>query len=130
MSFIRLALLIIIGVGLSACGEGSTAMGAADQLISSQLRSPSSYSVVSQKIVWTGNYKGRNSYVVRTEYDAQNGFGASIRDCKYVAFSLEGTQIKGKRNTMMLDCGSEPTMRQLGYTEESAIQMIVSQNFD
>jgi hypothetical protein len=65
----------------------SISVGNASQLIMKSLRSPSSFHLVSGEEVWTGkDKKSKPAHIVRIEYDAQNGFGAMIRDCKLVAY--------------------------------------------
>lgn len=74
---------------LAGCGSSpaETQIANASEIIKKELRSPASFSLVSGKTVWSGTTKqGLPAHVVRIEYDAQNGFGAAIRDCKMVAY--------------------------------------------
>jgi hypothetical protein len=81
---------LITGIVVSACGGGHSPNLAAATVIQDGLRSPSSYSEISSATVWTGKDKdGEEAYIVKVTYDAQNGFGAMIRDCQYVAFNYD-----------------------------------------
>ncbi len=57
-------------------------------VIKSSLRSPDSFEYISGKVIWQGIHKGNEAYVTLVSYNAQNGFGALIRGCAIVAFSL------------------------------------------
>jgi hypothetical protein len=78
-------------VGVKVCfylyqQSESSAIEHASVSIKGDLKSPSSFSLISGQRLWTGeNSTGNHAHVVRIEYDAQNGFGALIRGCSYVA---------------------------------------------
>lgn len=93
--------------------------GSAYQLIKSQLQSPSSFVPVSQSVLWQGKYKTRNAYIVKVEYDAQNGFGAMLRGCQYVAFSLENDKINWNQLFYLTDCFT-------GLTKEKEVELLSS----
>lgn len=58
------------------------------------LQSPSSYQFVFGDVLWSGETdSGERGYVVRVAYDAQNGFGALLRGCAFVAY---GETAEGK----------------------------------
>lgn len=100
--------LIAAMLTMSGCGEESTAMDAADQLVMNSLRSPSSYSPASKKVLWKGvNKDGHPAYIIRVDYDAQNGFGAMLRGCNLAAFYLKGDQF-GYRGTGVDSCMGSP----------------------
>lgn len=62
----------------------------AGTIIRSNLQAPDSYQFVSGKTLWTGTDKeGNEAYVVVVGYNAQNGFGALLRGCSYVAYSID-----------------------------------------
>jgi putative hemolysin len=58
-------------------------------VIQSQLNAPDSYEFVGGKTVWSGkDRKGQTAYVVLVSYNAQNGFGAKLRACSWVAYAV------------------------------------------
>lgn len=64
-------------------------------VLKKNLTSPATFSLVSSEVVWEGvDSAGHPAYIVGIEYDAQNGFGATIRDCKLVAYTLDGDKIR------------------------------------
>lgn len=67
---------------------------AADQLIADRLKAPATYRVVQQDVLWSASNGAQDAYIVRTEFDAQNGFGAMLRGCYYATFKVEGGQIR------------------------------------
>jgi len=80
-SFFWLVTLLLVG-----CTTDPNTSAMAGEIIKKDLRSPSSFSLVSGKEMWKGkDQEGNPAFIVRVEYDAQNGFGAMIRDCKLVA---------------------------------------------
>ena len=94
-----------LAISLSGCDASSVYDGG--EIIKQSLRSPSSYSLVSGKQVWAGkSAAGDVSYIVRIEYDAQNGFGATIRDCKFVAYSVKGSKVHWNQRSAMATCES------------------------
>ncbi len=84
----RILAAVLIGGLLAGCSKPREA-SVADKMISDKLKSPSSYSAVSQKTLWKGKHDGFDAYIIKTEFDAQNGFGAQIRDCYYTSFTLK-----------------------------------------
>lgn len=113
---------VVAALLLSACGV-SPDNGAAT-VIKKGLKSPSSYSQSSSKEVWSGKAPdGNKAYVVRVEYDAQNGFGAMIRDCQYVAFRVKGDEVMWQRNTAMAPCNLLPS-------ENKVVEWQVKVNFE
>lgn len=85
----------------------STATSGADQIIKGSLRSPSSYRVNSQKVLWSGKSGSRKAFIVKTEFDAQNGFGANIRDCYYTSFSIESNNVSWSQVWGLRKCSSD-----------------------
>lgn len=82
--------------------------GNAYALIQEGLRSPSSFSAVSSDTVWEGHdAKSNAARIVRVDYDAQNGFGATVRECQYVAFWYEGSKVFHFPNRHRWSCGSD-----------------------
>ena len=82
---------------LTACGGSVPGLGAAapsnpgkdggSSLIRGALKSPASYIEYSNKVIWSGtNSSGDDAYIAQVDYEATNGFGGSVRDCKVVAF--------------------------------------------
>ena len=96
---------------------------AAQQLVKESLRSPASFNPVSTTVTWKGRYQNRDAYVVKTEYDAQNGFGAMLRGCHYVAFALEGDQIHWNKLFFLEEC------RAPGIPESQLVEAVVIANF-
>jgi hypothetical protein len=91
----NLSLTIALLLMISGCGGNEEAIGGSDTVIQKSLKSPSSYRPVSHAVLWSGkSADGKNAYIVRTEYDAQNGFGALIRDCSYTSFTIEGEKVE------------------------------------
>lgn len=111
---------LIACIAITACGGNDPKVGAAT-VIQDGLRSPSSYSEISSATVWSGKNKGgEESYIVKVTYDAQNGFGAIIRDCQYVAFSFDKEKLvrwyRNKSNDSCSDAnvaGEEMVLRTL-----------------
>lgn len=57
-------------------------------VIKESLRSPDSFEYITGKVIWEGTYKGNSAFVTLVSYNAQNGFGALLRGCAIVAFSI------------------------------------------
>jgi hypothetical protein len=94
-------------------------------IIKKSLRSPSSFILVSGKEVWSGkNTEGDAAHIVRIEYDAQNGFGADIRDCKLVAYNDKGKKYEWKENGAMNQCGTKL------FDETQMVEIIRKINFE
>ena len=99
------ASIVVACIALSGCELTSVANGSG--IIQDGLRSPSSFSLVSGKEMWAGkSAAGNDAYIVRIEYDAQNGFGATIRDCKFVAYSVKGTKLHWNPQSSIATCES------------------------
>lgn len=80
------------------------AYGAADQIIQSQLTSPGSYKAVRHDLLWSATLGAESAYIVRAEYDAQNGFGAMLRGCQYVSFVITGEKLSYNRRDGQQQC--------------------------
>lgn len=87
-------------------GDGQ-AKQVADQIIKGELKAPGSFRTVRQDVLWSKKMAGETAYVVRTEYDAQNGFGALLRGCQYTSFITEGEQFRFDRLSGMQPCADE-----------------------
>ena len=102
---------VLLSATLVGCGFG--AVTEASEIIKTQLRSPSSFALISGKEVWSGKTStGQVAHIVRVEYDAQNGFGATLRACKFVAFRIEGDQVKWKAQGSIATCDSSADYEQ------------------
>ena len=97
---------------------GSQEMDVADHLLSQRLRAPSSYNAIDRQVILKYPYSAGIGYVVKVDYDAQNGFGATVRDCKYVIFKIQGDKYAWNRTQSFQDCLT-PDMQALGYTEST-----------
>lgn len=93
-------------LALMGCGKSNTNVKIASQIAMTQLRSPSSFSLISGEEVWKGQSRaGDPAYLVRLEFDSQNGFGTMIRACKIVAFSVKsGGQFEYTPGRALDDC--------------------------
>ena len=117
------ALFGVIGLGaigatfLSAHKEliaGDPTKDAAVQFVQKGLRSPDSFSLVSYREFWSGNAAdGKNAHVSRVVFNAQNGFGATIRGCQLLAFKLQGDQMTWDPITGVRDCSEWPAEEKL-----------------
>jgi hypothetical protein len=115
--------LVVIAGGINALSAPSDGANAADLLKQDMLRSPASFSSVSSDTVWSGKTnKGNQARIVKVVFDAQNGFGALIRDCQYVAFWYEGSKYFRFPNSATASCNLFPD-------EKSTIDSLVSLNF-
>lgn len=91
----KLAPMVVVATAmivLSGCGDHA-AKGIADQIIQKNLNSPGTYKVARQDVLWSKALADETAHIVRTEYDAQNGLGALLRDCQYTSFIRKGDQI-------------------------------------
>jgi hypothetical protein len=121
---ISFLIVILLLTGLVACGD--RAVDRASQIIKENLRSPSSFSLISGKQMWSGkNSDGNEAYVVRVEYDSQNGFGSMIRDCKMVGYSVKGDKLSWQGNQAIADCGGGNSL----FTESQMADMVRENNF-
>lgn len=113
---------------LAACGGTPDFLlrEAAYGIIKKKLYAPSSFSPVSGKVMWSGkDNEGNPTYVMRIEYDAQNHFGAVLRDCKLVAFTD-----RGKRYTWNTDFAIGPCENRPTHDEAAAVRLMVEFNFE
>lgn len=120
--------LVMIGLTLmlGACGGGggnggdSTVTAIAKQMVRDSLRSPSSFAPVSVDVKWKGvDQEGRPAYIVRVEYDAQNGFGANLRGCSLAAFAL----VDDKGRFMESGLGLDDCTAGGAFSEEQVVDM-------
>lgn len=117
----------LAGAGVFAAGYiasaalGPSDAGNADKLLKEALRSPASYSSASSDTVWTGKTDtGKKARIVKVTFDAQNGFGATIRDCQYVAFWYDGSKVFHFPNRHTWPCS--------GDSQEIAVTALVAAN--
>jgi hypothetical protein len=90
-----LAFAAAVGYWIFDSSGGSFGNSAAAQIIRESLHSPSSYTEIDSRVLWTGqNAEGLDARIVRVEYEAQNGFGAMIRNCNIVSYYEDGDQIR------------------------------------
>lgn len=116
------ALALVLGVG-AAWLSGPSDTANADDLIKQDLLSPATFSAISNDVVWSGkNAKGDDARVVKVVYDAQNGFGALVRKCEYVAFWYEGSQYFRYPSSYSESCDILPD-------EKSIVDNLVAVNF-
>ena len=105
-------------------GKNAKVITNAEQIIQSKLKSPSSYRKITGTVMWEGkNQTGNDAYAVKINYDAQNSFGASIRECKVVMYFMDGELMKWNPTVGMQSCNYA------GITEEDAIEMFARVNF-
>lgn len=118
-------ILIFLSSLLFGCDIENNRVLTASEIIKKNLRSPSSFSLISGKDVWSGNdTNGVSAYIVRIEYDAQNGFGAIIRDCQLVAFTMNDGKYKpAYRSTEACESKS------LSYNESQMIEALRKFNY-
>jgi len=86
--------------GLISCkssGQKENAVSSiAIQLVSQSLKSPSTAQFISTEVLYQKEVNNEIFYIVKTEVDAQNSFGAMIRDQYCVAFSQKKNEEEGK----------------------------------
>lgn len=110
--------------GISAFFTGGNSVALASGIIKQSLKSPSSFSLVSGKEMWEGETAdGKSAYIVEVEYDAQNGFGTSLRDCKVVAFYKDGDSVMWSSLWGSMPCASNPAHG--GLLEHSNVVEII-----
>ena len=91
-------------------------------VIQSQLNNPDSYEFVGGKTAWSGkDRKGQTAYVVLVSYNAQNGFGAKLRACSWVAYSVT----KNDKISWSRSSGIESAERELCDAEGGSIDSII-----
>lgn len=118
-----MVIIITVVLALSGCSLMDQDIADANVIIKDTLKSPSSFHFIDGKVVWKGKTNnGHPAAVVHIEYDAQNSFGATIRDCKLVALYRDEKQFHWDEKTAMSDC------RTLS-TEEATITAMVKINF-
>lgn len=116
---------LIVTLMLIGCGDFDS-VSKASEIIKKELRSPSSFRLASGKEVWTGkNKESKPAHIVRIEYDAQNGFGAMIRDCKLVAYIDNGDKFSWSKSGAIDECKT-----QLFFNEIQAIERMRKFNFE
>lgn len=120
------ATLFSIALVLNGCGgNDSKALKIAEQLVTQSLKSPSSFSATSTKIVFKGvNSEGDPAYIVRVDYDAQNGFGAMLRGCNLAAFYLKSGDKFGYKQNGLDSCMGSPG------TEDEAFGIEINRKFN
>jgi len=114
-----------LSLALFGCGMADNRVATASEIIKKSLRSPSSFALVSGKEMWSGkNTEGNPAYIVRIEYDAQNGFGAMIRDCKLVALTMKGDKYEKLTNRSIDACEIKPL-----YNEAQMLESLRKFNY-
>lgn len=89
----------------NVASKADKSVGYASNILKEKLKSPSSFSLVKGEVMWSGrNSENLPSHVVRLTYDAQNGFGAMLRNCKLVSYSINGDQLEWNTNGVIEDC--------------------------
>ncbi len=94
----------------------------ANEIVKNSLRSPSSFHFISGKEEWAGKDKdGKPARIVRIFFDAQNAFGATVRECRLVAVG-ENTKYDMLKLDMIKDCENPHidirTMRRFNFGVE------------
>jgi len=97
----------------------------ADSIIQGDIKTPATYHRVSSEQVWSGKTAaGFPAYVMKVQFDAQNEFGAVIRNRWLVAFHDEGTRSVWWSRISVQDCdGASPS------DERELINEMVEDNF-
>lgn len=95
---------------LHSCSDTSDASTtAAIQVLKKELRSPSTFSLERSHVVWTGKTDdGIPAYVVRLEFDSQNGFGAMVRGCRLVALATNGKVVRSSNKSTDACMSNDP----------------------
>ena len=117
---------LLVTIVLTGC---DAATGDADRIIQQSLRSPNSFSAVSHTTLFTGKKAGQPAYIVKVEYDAQNAFGASVRDCTYVSFYHENDDIKWSQMWGLRKCSAD--VGNFGFvnvTEDEFVKRLIENN--
>lgn len=121
---IFIAFYVAINSGIGSFFTGGKNVALASGIIQQSLKSPSSFSLVSGKEMWEGqNSEGKSAHIVEIEYDAQNGFGASLRDCKVLAFYTDGDSVMWSSLWGAMPCASNPAHG--GLLEHSKVVEII-----
>lgn len=105
----------------------SLAKDAAIMVAQSKVKSPSSFKLINHKLLWQGtNDKGEPSFISKIKFDADNSFGTSVRNCWYVAFSLdENVQVLYHPDFAVNSCESNSQL-----AEPKFINLIAKTNFN
>ena len=90
ITLLAFAALVFFSGAVSNLLSGLIGERTADAIIKKGLQSPGSYRAIRQDVLWSKQIADETAYIVRTEYDAQNGFGAMVRSCQYVSFVNKG----------------------------------------
>jgi len=96
----------------------------ADVLIMQSLRSPDSYSVIKQEVLWSGYHERHPAHIVKTTFNAKNGFGANLRGCYYTAFYDASSKEIGHGPASVQEC--DFIDQQFG--QEKVLDYIISDN--
>ena len=98
------------------------AEGLAVAIVQNNIKSPASFQLVSTKLHWTGaDAKGNPAYIMSVVFDAQNSFGALLRDCVITAFGIEGKEAVYKRELGTQGCKQ-------GMSERELVDIMVTMN--
>jgi hypothetical protein len=120
----------VIAAFVVGCGNGTDPTLPAISIAQESLRSPSTFQYISSDVLWTGRNKEKNpAYIVKVVYDAQNGFGATIRECSIVAYAQksDGHAIWNRVFGVITGCEDTLTMAQDGG-EQAYIEKIANLN--
>jgi len=80
----------------------------ATALLTQQVKSPDSFVLIDDKIVWEGqDQEGNPAYVVKVNYSATNSFNARLRGCEMVAFYIKDKKINYNKNKSFEKCYGE-----------------------
>lgn len=99
MKLLKMATTIVIVLTLSACDFLSPSVESmGEEIVKQYQKSPDSFKSEFSEIIWKGREKGgKDVYVVRVSYDSQNSFGAMLRGCAFVAFTVVGREYQWRR---------------------------------
>ncbi len=93
----------------------------ASEIIKQNIKTPSSFKLISGEEIWSGtNTVGQPVYIVRVEYDAQNTFGAIIRNRNLVAFYATGSNWGWDKKNAIQPCEIKSSDGYV-YTDEKAM---------
>lgn len=117
---------LLLTTVLTGCGMAGSD---ADRIIQQSLRSPGSFSAVSHTTLFAGKKAGQPAYIVKVEYDAQNGFGGTVRDCTYVSFYHEGGDIKWSQMWGLRQCSADVgNFGFMNVTEDQFVKTLIENN--
>lgn len=83
-TMLRLALPIAV-FAIAGCAKPTPEFEQCERYIKAQLKAPSSYKLIKQSGSWVP-FDKRDRYVLSVEYDAQNSYGAMLRDTQVCIF--------------------------------------------